>query len=272
MRIFGELGEAFWVQKPLIGMIHLPPLPGSPRDLGQGMKPILESALADARVLEAGGVQGIMIENFFDAPFVKDRLPPHTLVAMTQAVTAIRAQTTLPLGVNALRNDARSALALAHICGAQFVRINVYVGAAVTDQGIIEGAAREAVLYRKELGADVAIWADIGVKHAKQLGTDSLVEQAKDAVLRGLADALILTGSATGEPTSAEEVRLVRNALPKTPLLVGSGFDPESAGSLLRYADGAITGTSLKRNGVVAEAVDVERVRALRRSMEQAKG
>lgn len=262
------LGEAFWNQKPLIGMIHLPALPGSPRDSGQGMEPILERALSDAEALEAGGVQGIMIENFFDAPFVKDQLPPHTLVAMTQAITAIRAKTSLPLGVNALRNDARSALALAHLCGAQFVRINVYVGAAVTDQGIIEGAAREAVLYRKELGAKVALWADVGVKHARQLGVESLVEQAKDAVLRGLADAIIVTGSATGEPTSMEELRLVRTALPNTPLLVGSGFDVESAESLLRYASGAITGTSLKRNGIVSEPVDVERVRSLRNKIE----
>jgi membrane complex biogenesis BtpA family protein len=232
--------------------------------MGKGMAPILERALADSKALEAGGAQGIMIENFYDAPFVKESLPPHTIAAMTQAITAIRATTALPLGVNALRNDAHSALAIAHICGAQFVRINVYVGAAVTDQGIIEGAARDAVLYRKELGADVAIWADVCVKHARQLGTDSLEEAAKDAVYRGLADALIVSGVATGAPTSPEEVKWVRDAVPQTSVLVGSGFSEASAALLLPYANGAIVGTSLKTEG----GIDATKVRSLRREME----
>ncbi len=262
-RVYGGLGAEFWAQKPLIGMVHLLPLPGSPRDSGKGMTPILEKALTDAKALEAGGVQGIMIENFYDAPFVKETLPPHTIAAMTQAITAVRATTSLPLGVNALRNDAQSALAIAHICGAQFVRINVYVGAAVTDQGIIEGAAREAVLYRKALGADVAIWADVCVKHARQLGTDSLEDAAKDAVYRGLADALIVSGVATGAPTAPEEVQRVRDAVPHTPVLVGSGFNQDSASALLLHAQGAIVGTSLKTEG----AIDAEKVRSLRRFM-----
>ncbi|HLK59697.1 MAG TPA: BtpA/SgcQ family protein, partial [Chthonomonadaceae bacterium] len=132
---FGGLGEEFWGRKPLIGMVHLPPLPGSPRDEGQGMETILKQAVADTQALEAGGADAVMVENFFDAPFAKDSLPPHTIAALTRAVAAVREATRLPIGVNALRNDARAALAVAHICGAQFVRINIYVGAAVTDQG-----------------------------------------------------------------------------------------------------------------------------------------
>ena len=159
---------------------------------------------------------------------------------------------------------------------AQFVRINVYIGAAVTDQGIIEGAARAAILYRRELRAEssVAIWADVFVKHAAQLGTNegtpraqALADAARDAVLRGMADALIVSGNATGHATDPVDVSTVKSALPNTPVLVGSGFDTMSAPALLPYADGAIVGTSLKQEGKVSLPVDVTRVYALKAVM-----
>lgn len=266
-RSFGGLDADFWRQKPLVGMVHLPALPGSARYSGADIETILAHAVADAQALEAGGANAIMIENFFDAPFAKETVPPHTLAAITRAVTVIRATTTLPLGVNVLRNDSRSALAIAHICGAQFIRINVFVGAAVTDQGLIEGTARTAILYRRELNADVAIWADVFVKHAVQLGGGAIEDAARDAVLRGMADALIVSGAATGSYTDPAEVQRVKEAVPGTPLLIGSGFSVQTAHSLLTHADGAIVGTSLKRNGRVAEPVDSERVRDLRSAM-----
>lgn len=264
---YGGLDAAFWAQRPLIGMVHLPPLPGSPADTGAGLEPVIKRAVADARALEAGGVSAIVIENFFDAPFAKDNVPPHTVAAMTRAVLAVRRATQLPLGVNVLRNDALAAIAIAHICDAQFVRVNVWVGAAVTDQGIIEGAARNAILYQREMGANVAVFADIFVKHAVQLGSGSIQDAARDAVLRGRADALIVTGSATGSQTSLEDLKAVKSALPDTPVLVGSGFDAATAGALMAHADGAIVGTSLKRDGIVSEPVDAERVRTLRAAM-----
>lgn len=270
---YGGLNADFWARRPLIGMVHLGPLPGSARYDPEttSLSITLEKAAAEARALAEGGANAVMVENFFDAPFVKDSLPPHTISAMTLAVLGIRAAVgeRVPVGVNCLRNDARSALAIAHICGARFVRINVYVGAAVTDQGIIEGAARTAVMYRKELGADVAIFADIFVKHAAQLGDGAvtLEDSAHDAVLRGLADALIVSGSATGHPTDPEDLRRVKAALPQTPLLVGSGFSVNTAQALLAHADGAIVGTSVKRGARIESLVDVERVRLLRAAM-----
>ncbi|HLV79702.1 MAG TPA: BtpA/SgcQ family protein [Chthonomonadaceae bacterium] len=269
---YGGLGAAFWARKPLVGMVHLVPMPGSARDSGQSMEDILARAVADAQALEAGGADAVLVENFFDAPFAREAVPPHTVAAMTRAVQAVREAVSVPVGVNVLRNDALAALAIAHVCGAQFVRINVYVGAAVTDQGLIQGAARATVLYRKELRADVALWADVFVKHAAQLGTTSLEEAARDAVERGLADALIVSGAATGAPTSVEDARRVKAAAPQTPVLIGSGFSVESAPALLAYADGAIVGTSLKRDERVVEPVDAARVRALRAEMEQARG
>ncbi|HLJ57144.1 MAG TPA: BtpA/SgcQ family protein [Chthonomonadaceae bacterium] len=268
---FGGLDEKFWARRPLIGMVHLPALPGSPADSGRGMQAVIDSAVADARDLESGGATAIMVENFFDAPFAKDRVPPHTIAGMTVAVMSVRRAVGLPIGVNVLRNDARSAIAIAHVCGAQFVRVNVWVGAAVTDQGIIEGAARDAILYRRELGADVAIFADVFVKHAVPLGGGSLQDAARDAVHRGLADALIVTGSSTGAPTRPEDVAAVKAAVPGTPVLVGSGLDVSTAAAMMAHADGAIVGTGLKRGGDVAAPVEPERVRGLRAAMRAAR-
>ena len=267
---YGGLDATFWQRRPLVGMVHLLPLPGSARSEENALETILQRAVADATALQAGGANAVIVENFWDAPFAKDHVPPHTVAAMTRAVQGVREAVSVPVGVNVLRNDARSALAIAHVCGAQFVRINVYVGAAVTDQGIIEGAAREAVLYRRELGAEVAIWADVCVKHATPLGAATLEDAARDAVQRGLVDALIVTGTATGAATSVEDVRRVKAAVRTTPVLVGSGFEAKKASPLLAHADGAIVGTSLKRDGEVSEPVDSSRVRALRASMDKA--
>lgn len=231
------------------------------------MEEVIAQATADALALEVGGANAIMVENFFDAPFAKETVPPVTVAAMTSAVLAIREVTHLPLGINVLRNDIRSAISIAHICGAQFVRCNVYVGASVTDQGLIEGAARTAILTRKELDADVAIWADVCVKHARQLGTEVIEEAAKDAVLRGLADALIVSGAATGSLTDPADARAVKLALPSTPILIGSGFDIGTASFLLAHADGAIVGTSLKPGHDITQPVSSERVRLLRAAM-----
>ena len=264
---WGGLTSEFWGNRPLIGMVHLKALPGSVLDLGYGLDDTVNFALEDVRALESGGAAAVMIENFFDIPFASGTVARHTIIAMSLAVAEIRKVTLLPIGVNVLRNDAIGALSIAHICKAQFVRVNVFVGAAVTDQGIIQGAAREIVTLRKELNADVAIWADVFVKHATQLGGGKIEDAARDAVHRGLADALIVSGSATGSDTSLADLEAVRNALPDTHILVGSGFNISTAADLLQFANGAIVGTSIKKGGAVENCVDVERVRVLRLAM-----
>jgi membrane complex biogenesis BtpA family protein len=276
-KAFGGLDATFWASKPLIGMVHLGPLPGSARYDAKNLPllDVLERAKADTRALIGAGADALIVENFFDAPFAKSSVPPHTIAAMTRAVMAVRiaAGESIPVGVNVLRNDARAAIAIAQVTEARFVRINVYVGAAVTDQGIIEGAAREAVLYRRELGADVAIFADIFVKHGSQLGDSehfTLETAARDAVYRGLADAVIVSGAATGAPTEPEIVARVARAVPGVPLLVGSGFRDDNAAALLDAgANGAIVGTSLKQRGEHAAPVEAARVRSLREAMGQ---
>ncbi|HEU5430719.1 MAG TPA: BtpA/SgcQ family protein, partial [Thermomicrobiales bacterium] len=168
-----------------------------------------------------------------------------------------------PLGVNVLRNDAAAALAVAAVCAGPgaFIRVNVHSGAMVTDQGVIAGQADRTLRRRRDLGADVAILADVLVKHAVPLGEWTIEDAARDAAERGLADALIVTGAGTGQATDLADVRRVRAALPNAVLLVGSGVTVATVAETLIIADGVIAGTALKVDGVTTAPVDVERVR-----------
>lgn len=259
------LHELFGTERPVIGVIHLLPLPGSPRYAGD-----LESALAraeqEATALASGGAHGIIIENFFDAPFTKKRVDTATACAMALAVKRINGICDLPIGVNVLRNDGLTALAVAATAGAQFIRVNVLSGAMVTDQGLIEGEAHELHMYRRMLSAQtsVRILADVMVKHASPLGQDSdIALAAKDTVKRGLADGVIVSGTATGSPPNWDDLEKVREALPDTPILIGSGSNAENCSALLAIANGVIVASSLKRQGLVENPIDIERVRTL---------
>ena len=246
----------------LIGVVHLAALPGAPGHEG-GMRPVLEAALADAAALEAGGMRGIIVENFGDAPFWKDRVPPETVAAMARSVSEIRRAVSLPLGVNVLRNDAGAALAVATACDAEFIRVNVHTGAMVTDQGIVEGRAAETLRLRRALGSRALILADVMVKHAAPLAVEDLIQSAEDTYERGQADALLVTGSGTGKAASPAEAARLREALPRATLLVASGVTGESVAEWLGLCDGAIVGTWVKRGGDVSQPVDAERVAQL---------
>ncbi len=246
----------------VIGVVHLWSLPGSPRYAGS-LGPLLDAARADAAALAGAGVDGLVVENFGDAPFHADRVPPETIAAMTRAVTTVAGETDLPVGVNVLRNDAHAALAVAVAAGGRFVRVNVHVGAAWTDQGLIQGRAAATVRERARWAPGVAVLADVAVKHAAPVAVRPLVEEVAECVERGGADAVILTGPGTGCAADLDELSRVCSACPGTRVLVGSGVTAESVGEVLALADGVIVGTSLKRNGVVTQPVDPDRVRAL---------
>ena len=246
-RLFGE-------SKIFIGVVHLPPLPGSPRWNGS-MDRVLERAEKEARALEGGGADGIIVENFGDAPFRIGRVDPETVAGMTLAVNRVRQVTALPLGINMLRNDARSALAVATATQANFIRVNVHYGVMAADEGLVEGEAFATLRQRLLLGAEVQILADVLVKHATPLGSTDLGLVARETVNRGLADGLIVSGPATGMATATEDVVRVREAVPEGLLLVGSGVDPDNSAKLLAHADGAIVGTWLKRDLRFPEAL-----------------
>ena len=256
------LKELFGASKYVIGMVHLLPLPGSPKWAG-AMATVLARAVSDARALEAGGADGLMVENLGDVPFCKSHVEPHTIAAMTLAVRAVRETVTIPVGVNVLRNDCKSAIAIASVTDCQFVRVNVHTGAMVTDQGIVEGDAYETMRYRKELGADVKVFADVLVKHATPLTCQSLKQVARDTAYRGLADAVVVTGSETGLAADRDDVVGATEAVPDVPVLVGSGVDEDNVARLLAVADGAIVGSSLKKGASTANAIDRVRVERL---------
>ena len=184
---------------------------------------------------------------------------------MARVVTELRPLTAVPLGVNVLRNDAAAALAIASICAGpdSFIRVNVHSGAMLTDQGLITGRADRTIRRRRELGVAVAVLADVLVKHAVPLGPLTIEDAALDAVERGFADALIVTGVGTGHATDLSDVRRVRAALPDVPILVGSGVSEKNVRETFALADGAIIGTAFKSGGATTNPVDVERVRRL---------
>lgn len=253
----------------LLGVVHLPALPGSPRS-ALSLAAIIAAGVRDALALADGGVDGVIIENYHDVPFRAGPVDAHTVAAMTVAACAIRSAIEVPIGINVLRNDAGAALGIAVASGATFIRVNVHTGAMLTDQGIITGRADETLRLRRQLGAEqIAIFADVLVKHAVTLGPVTLENATRDAVERGLADAVIVTGSATGEATLAEDVQRVA-AVAGVPVYVGSGVSATNISEVVPPATGVIVGTWLKRDGMVANPVDVERVRQLRAAFDVA--
>ncbi|MGG6263639.1 photosystem I biogenesis protein BtpA [Leptolyngbya sp. AN03gr2] len=254
-----DLKQIFKTPNPIIGVVHLLPLPTSPR-WGGSLKAVVDRAEQEATALAAGGVDAIIVENFFDAPFPKDHVDPAVVSAMTVIIQRLQQMVTLPIGINVLRNDAQSALAIATCVQAQFIRVNVWTGIMATDQGLIEGRAHELMRYRRELGSDVKIFADVLVKHARPLGSVNLTTAVQDTIERGLADAVILSGWATGDPPNLEDLELARDAAQGTPVFVGSGADWENVPQMMQVADGVIVSSSLKRQGKRENSIDPIRV------------
>ena len=254
-------------RKVVIGMLHLPPLPGSPRYAAASLSAdrLTKQVLADADVLADAGVQGLMLENFGDVPFFPSRVPAHVVAHMTAIALAIRERLPdLPLGVNVLRNDGQSALAIASAVGAAFIRVNVLCGARVTDQGILQGIAHDLLRDRVALGASqVRIMADVDVKHSAPLASIALEDEVEDTLQRGLADALIVSGSGTGKATDAAHVQRVKAAAGSAPVFVGSGVSPETIQAYLPHVDGFIIGTAFKKDGQPSNPVDRQRVTQL---------
>ncbi|MBD2593144.1 BtpA/SgcQ family protein [Nostoc spongiaeforme FACHB-130] len=254
-----DLYQTFKTRTPVIGVVHLLPLPTSPR-WGGSLKAVIDRAEQEATALASGGVDGIIVENFFDAPFTKNQVDPAVVSAMTVVVQRIQNLVTLPIGLNVLRNDAKSAIAIASCVRAQFIRVNVLTGVMATDQGLIEGEAHQLLRYRRELGSDVKILADVLVKHARPLSSPNLTVAVQDTIERGLADAVILSGWATGSPPTEEDLELASGAAKGTPVFIGSGADWENVATLLQAADGVIVSSSLKRHGRIEQPIDPIRV------------
>ena len=258
----------------IIGMVHARALPGSPGYAGD-WPAVVDAARADAAALAEGGVDAVMVENFGDVPFYRGRVPAETVACLTVLASAVRQEAGLPVGVNVLRNDGTSAVAVALAAGAFFVRVNVLAGAVVADQGVIEGDAATLMRQRRALQAEhVAVVADVRVKHAAPLagtGWLPIEREVEELILRAGASAVVVSGEGTGRSADVDEVRAAAEAARRcgealgrpVPLWIGSGVTAETAPALSRLADGLIVGTSLKHGGRVDAPVDANRVRDL---------
>lgn len=257
-RIFGP-GRA------LIGNVHVAPLPGTPRYQGASMDEIIALAVRDALAYRDGGMDGVMVENHGDVPFLRpDEIGPEIVAAMTAVVLAVRAATGLPTGVNLLANHAVGALAVARASGARFIRVNQWANAYVANEGLLDGDAGRALRYRRLIGAqDVAIFADVHVKHGGHaiVGDRSVAEQARDVEFFD-ADVAIATGNRTGDSVPEEEIAAIRDGT-TLPVIGGSGLSAENVAVILPRLDGAVVGSSLKAGGHWSNAVDRSRVEAL---------
>ncbi len=256
----------FGKKKVAIGVVHLAPLPGSPCFEGD-FESVIKRATHDARIIDEAGFDAIIVENFGDTPFHSKRVEPQTIAAMAVVVHEIKKNFEKPVGVNVLRNDACAALAIASVCGCEFIRVNVLVGAYVTCEGIIESQAAEVMRLRKRIAPSCLVFADVMVKHATPLGTPTIGEEALDAVERGGAHCVIVTGRRTGLPPSGDELKEVKTAIkgvaPHVPVLVGSGVTEQNVLSLLEVSDGVIVGTYIKEDGIAGRQVDRERAVSL---------
>lgn len=261
-----DLLDRFDATHPVIGMIHLPPLPGAPGyDAASADREAIRTrALEDAQRLEAGGIDGIIVENFGDAPFYPNDVPSHTVAEMSALTTDLTSAVDVPIGINVLRNDADAALSIAAAAGADFVRVNVHVGTAATDQGVLEGRAHETLRLRDRIDTDAAILADVHVKHATPVGDHSIEQAALETADRGGADGVIVSGPGTGTETALDDVERVAEVLSKherVPVLVGSGVTSATVADCLEAgADGVIVGTALKVGGETTNPVSSERV------------
>ncbi len=249
--------------KALYGMIHLAPLPGSPS--GQlSLDAIEERALRDASHYAEAGFAGIMVENYGDVPFHGGSVGPETVAQITRIARALRlAHPGLALGVNVLRNDGEAALAAAEAAGADLIRVNVLSGISNSDQGPLIGRAAEILRLRRRLDSAVRIFADVDVKHAVMASHMDALHQAEDLAERAGADALVVSGRATGSLPDTQLLGRLRERFDSFPIIIGSGLSPENASDLLAAADGAIVGSSLKVGGRTENPVDPSRARAL---------
>jgi uncharacterized protein len=257
------LESLFSNSKPVIGVIHVGALPGAPLSR-LSVDELTELAVREARLYRTGGVDGVMIENMHDAPYLRGGVGPEIVAAMAVIGQAVKGESKLPVGVQVLAAANTEAMAVAHAAGLDFIRAEGYAFAHVADEGLIEASAAELLRYRKLIGAErVQVWADIKKKHSSHAITaDISVGEMAHAVEFMRGDAVIITGSVTGEPPGIEDVRDAK-AHSRLPVLLGSGINADNLADYYALADGFIVGSSFKADGHWANPIELPRVERL---------
>ena len=259
-----KLEEVFGITKPVIGMVHLPPLPGSVGYTGYGMQQIIDFGLRDAHRLIEGGVDGLIVENMWDLPFaVGKEVSPEQICSQAVAAKEIIREVNVPVGINVVHNGGRVCLGIAIASGAKFIRVCMLTGAGIWDTGEIDnGCARELLTTRKLAQAEnIKLFCDVDKKHSVRFpGID--LETHIEWTEFYLADALIISGKMTGSAPTVEKVKQARGYIgDKRPILMGSGTNAENVKDFLQYADGCIVGSSLKEGDRTENPVSVDKVK-----------
>ena len=250
-------------RKPLVGVIHVGALPGTPR-ARVSVDELTETAVREAAVYRAGGVDALMIENMHDVPYLRGKVGPEVVAAMAVVGRAVKSESKLPVGVQILAGANVEAIAVAHAAGLDYVRVEAYTFAHVADEGIIESSAASLLRFRRKIGAEgVRVWADVKKKHASHAITaDVSLGETAAAVEFMLGDAVIVSGNATGEPPRASDVREAKSHC-RLPVRLGSGVTPENVSEFYREADGFIVGSYFKEGGLWSNTVERARVERL---------
>ncbi len=257
----------FASNRPIVGMIHLLPLPESPAYQGRP-DAIFERALREAAALQTAGVDALIVENFGDEPYLPAELTPSQLAIMAAVTRDIIRAVRIPVGVNCQFNAWQSEVAVAHACGAAFIRVEVFVDTVLMAQGSVPPCSAQIRRYQQQLGAHkVALWADIQTKYTRNLLPQSIEQSAQDAQAAG-ADVLIVTGAATGKATPLDVVAQVKKVV-SIPVVVGSGTNAANVSQVLEVADGAIVGSSLKTGGRAENEVSLDATQAFMKAARQ---
>jgi membrane complex biogenesis BtpA family protein len=252
--------ETFGTHKPIIAMVHFPPLPGSPGyDAKRGVNGLIDSAVADIEKLQAGGIDAVMFGNEGDRPYIL-KATPESLAAYTAAVTAVKPMIKVPFGVNYLW-DPVATVAVAVATGAKFGR-EIMTGVYDSDMGLWAPDCASAVRLRHNLGRDdIKLMYNINAEFASPVGTRTIAQRAKSAVFASLADVVLVSGVMTGEATETSDLKAVKDVLPNTPVFANTGVTIDNVSDILAIGDGVVIGTHLKVGGDTWKPVDGDRVK-----------
>lgn len=258
--------------KPIIGVIHVGALPGTPAS-EKSVAELAEQARAEARLYRSCGVDGVIIENMHDVPYLRGEAGPEIVAAMAVLGQTVKNESNLPVGLQILAGANLEAMAVAHAAGLDFIRAEGYVFAHIADEGWIESSAAKLLRYRKQIGAsNVRVWTDIKKKHSSHaVTTDISLGETAEAAEFMRSDAIIVTGSTTGRPPQLSDVLEVK-AHCHLPVILGSGIDVHNLTDFYAAADGFIIGTYFKRDGNWANTVDERRVMSLMEAVSKLRG
>jgi membrane complex biogenesis BtpA family protein len=254
--------------KPVIGVIHVGALPGTPRS-ERSVAELVRAARDEAKIYRECGVNGIIIENMHDVPYLKGEVGPEIVAAMTAIGTVVKSECRLPVGIQILAGANIEAMAVAHAAGLDFIRAEGFAYAHVADEGLIQASAAKLLRYRKMIGAErVQVWTDVKKKHsAHAITADVSLGQTAETVEFMGADCVIVTGSVTGEAPKVTDVQEAKQHC-HLPVFLGSGISDSNIEQFYNEADGFIIGSAFKVDGLWSNTIDPERVSSFMRALE----